>query len=871
MSIRRYQMMALNWLRKLVRPGDVIEVFIKDSKNPPLQFGINWTGYYDRHHLHNLIDDTLAHSGRALGVYFRINPVNPDAIARSSNRLQPSKNAVPSKAEDIVRRRLLFIDIDPKRPRGVSATDAELKRARDKAETIRQYLLEREWPDPVKVESGNGYFLWYGVDLPTNDDGLIRSVLDAIAERFDDDHVKIDTSVSDAVRLARLPGTLNCKGDDLPERPHRYCRIVGQPKGALRAVPTKLLQQLALKPPVAVESGRKNAELLKVIEDARQYLSKMQPAIEGQGGHKQTFKVACRLIIDFDLSPDQAWPIALEYNARCKPPWSDADLRRKLEEADTSGRSSDSQRGRLKRRLEAARSEYAFWEPLEGKEFVGWVPDFGDCAARDALMPLEHFELINSSKWADFFVAWRLTVSHPMVPDIYLRQLYWGAVAPRNWRRQLRRWRDQELLESTGHRMQCSREQCVYRGLGIRHKHFPTIISNWGFLENTTRWVEPVKGKDMEEVEQDYGYTDETYDRDYEADNWAEQEDSNFNELESDDLEPGHAEEVGHTNFDRNEDEKPQYPPTECRFFPLYEKRCSEKLKAARKLGFVIPLYWPALLFGASPRIGWRPSAQRLLVGLVRELTRSETTSKLPEIVSNALVITAGRGTDMLPCPLLDSAKDYVVFGGNGSRPGRGYQIFGRTFRGWLSRAGYWQPDKVDSTSDEIMLRRFLADLARLAEDLAIEPVAYYPSHPIHKWRSMAELKHCLGSSAGREWLTECSLRIFAPADYLVRWRYFFAKKLRFRWIPRSVDDAGPMRDLPELDDDQALHTGDQVRRWLGRLGFTQELLAAMLTECMNESVSRQRISRLINGRYQSEELFYWINELRRAGAVSIE
>jgi hypothetical protein len=65
----------------------------------------------------------------------------------------------------------------------------------------------------------------------------------------------------------------------------------------------------------------------------RAYVEKLEPAISGQSGHDALFKTSCVLVWDFGLSPEEAWPHALEYNARCMPPWSEHDLRRKLLQA----------------------------------------------------------------------------------------------------------------------------------------------------------------------------------------------------------------------------------------------------------------------------------------------------------------------------------------------------------------------------------------------------------------------------------------------------------------------------------------------------------------------------------------------------------
>jgi hypothetical protein len=72
-------------------------------------------------------------------------------------------------------------------------------------------------------------------------------------------------------------------------------------------------------------------------ERAARYLSKMPPAVSGEHGHDKTYRVACVLMLGFALSVDEAWPVIAEWNQGCNPPWSDADLRRKLDQANQQG------------------------------------------------------------------------------------------------------------------------------------------------------------------------------------------------------------------------------------------------------------------------------------------------------------------------------------------------------------------------------------------------------------------------------------------------------------------------------------------------------------------------------------------------------
>jgi hypothetical protein len=67
---------------------------------------------------------------------------------------------------------------------------------------------------------------------------------------------------------------------------------------------------------------------------ARAYVLKCDPAISGQGGHNQLFKVTVRLVKGFRLSKDEALAILrCDYNPRCQPPWSEAELLHKIDDA----------------------------------------------------------------------------------------------------------------------------------------------------------------------------------------------------------------------------------------------------------------------------------------------------------------------------------------------------------------------------------------------------------------------------------------------------------------------------------------------------------------------------------------------------------
>ncbi|MGK3968267.1 bifunctional DNA primase/polymerase [Sorangium sp. So ce1667] len=67
---------------------------------------------------------------------------------------------------------------------------------------------------------------------------------------------------------------------------------------------------------------------------ASAYLRTMDPAISGQGGHHALWRAAVAMVCGFDLASDVALGLLrAEYNPRCLPPWSEAELRHKVEDA----------------------------------------------------------------------------------------------------------------------------------------------------------------------------------------------------------------------------------------------------------------------------------------------------------------------------------------------------------------------------------------------------------------------------------------------------------------------------------------------------------------------------------------------------------
>ena len=126
--------------------------------------------------------------------------------------------------------RTIVLDLDPERPKGQSATDAELALTDDRAEQVNSWFVKRGLNEFQKVYSGNGVHLYSAIEaIELTDDqrtvveGQVKALESIIQKEFSGNGVIID-SISDAARIIKVPGTMSVKGQDTPERPHRVSR-----------------------------------------------------------------------------------------------------------------------------------------------------------------------------------------------------------------------------------------------------------------------------------------------------------------------------------------------------------------------------------------------------------------------------------------------------------------------------------------------------------------------------------------------------------------------------------------------------------------------------------------------------------------------
>ncbi len=231
----------LEWFGVIFEPGQVVEVRgLKPNRSAFFRA--------DRFHLEGIVRRARKLTAECRSVYFSINHV-------SDSKLTDGRKAAGD--QDIVRRLLILFDFDPKRPADVSSTDAEKALALAAAERMRAELRAEGWPEPVLADSGNGYHVLYRIDLPADDQNLVRRCLLAASARFGTDAVDVDRKVYNPSRICKFYGTWTRKGESTDDRPHRLSRVLDLPEH-LELVPGELLEALAdsVEPPLKAQPAR---------------------------------------------------------------------------------------------------------------------------------------------------------------------------------------------------------------------------------------------------------------------------------------------------------------------------------------------------------------------------------------------------------------------------------------------------------------------------------------------------------------------------------------------------------------------------------------------------------------------------------------
>ena len=210
------------WWKLFKDEKDLVEVRILGKKS--------FSGYYRN------VDKLIADIERFDNdpdeqIYYTLNYVNDGCYGRAQNeRLVMSPKSTTTDS-DIIGRKFVLVDLDPKRTSNVNSTDAELYLARKKAAEIYNFLLENGFNEPIVCCSGNGFHInipcRIGVSEET--DNLIKRFILALSMLFSDENVDVDEKVFNRARISKLYGTTAKKGANIQERPWRMSKILKYP------------------------------------------------------------------------------------------------------------------------------------------------------------------------------------------------------------------------------------------------------------------------------------------------------------------------------------------------------------------------------------------------------------------------------------------------------------------------------------------------------------------------------------------------------------------------------------------------------------------------------------------------------------------
>ena len=216
----------LHTLSVMFQPDDIIE--LRAIQKRPKKVS---AGYFDGKHREQLVDEAIRYNNAGATVYVVLNQIDPQLLCRCSNRMHDFANTTTTDS-NIIKRRWLLLDFDPVRASDTSSTKEQMDAAYAKLKEVKQYLSEQGWPTPIAGISGNGFHLYYPLDLPNDDTGrnFIKGALAGLAAIFDDDQIKIDQSVFNAARITKLFGTVANKGEHSLQAPWRLSRLLKKSK-----------------------------------------------------------------------------------------------------------------------------------------------------------------------------------------------------------------------------------------------------------------------------------------------------------------------------------------------------------------------------------------------------------------------------------------------------------------------------------------------------------------------------------------------------------------------------------------------------------------------------------------------------------------
>lgn len=253
------------------------------------------TGLFDD--LRKLVHSATDLNKAGYNCYFSLNKIKVD-----DSRIINAVGSIAICGDDICGVSTVLVDIDPVREIKGPSSELEKLAADFVRKSVEEFLISScGFPAPTVIDSGNGYHLLFHVNLSRNDCSLVKQFLSKLASLFDTPEAKVDVSVSDLVRVTRLPGTQNFKGDETNDRPYRMSQVLklGDSGILCEADLKRVLEKNALSQDERKEQGRRWLRHQKIDLES--------------SNDKSLCRFAAKLIIDFGVQVDFAVQLLLEF------------------------------------------------------------------------------------------------------------------------------------------------------------------------------------------------------------------------------------------------------------------------------------------------------------------------------------------------------------------------------------------------------------------------------------------------------------------------------------------------------------------------------------------------------------------------------
>ena len=227
----------------LKNDGDLFEIRCLEANGKKVS-----SGYF--HDTETMVKQLCKLNPTESNIYIVLNDIKQECYSREQRDYFVVNSKIQTSDNDIVGYDWLFIDVDPRRPSGISSTEEQLRYAKCIGNKIYSFMRNLGFNEPVSAMSGNGIHLLYRIQLRNNDENkaLVKNCLAALDMYFSDEAVSIDKSNYNPARICKLYGTMARKGSNTPENPHRMSYLISE--GSKIPTDKAYLEKLAAMLPV---------------------------------------------------------------------------------------------------------------------------------------------------------------------------------------------------------------------------------------------------------------------------------------------------------------------------------------------------------------------------------------------------------------------------------------------------------------------------------------------------------------------------------------------------------------------------------------------------------------------------------------------